>query len=107
VVGYLGAYELTHLGERVAASFLLRLVTPDAALDLARRLTPLQRSVLSQVAARGGCAVGTLFTRERLVAHALASAEYQVLAASGIGNHHLFTLTPLGVQVVQLLAEVG
>jgi hypothetical protein len=97
-----GSQETT---ARVLAEGEEALLAPVAG-DLAQRLTPLQRSVLSHVAARGCCAIGTLFTRDRLVAHALALAEYQVLAASGMGNHHVFTLTPLGVQVVHLLAEV-
>jgi hypothetical protein len=105
VTSYLGAYELTPFGEQVAAVFLLRLVAPDAGVDLARRLTPIQRSVLGQVAVRGECWAGALSTREGYVADALVSAEYEVLDVLGTGSQRTYTLTPLGVQVLHLLAE--
>jgi hypothetical protein len=106
VVGYLSAYELTSLGERVAALFLLHLVMPDEAVALAQRLTPLQRSVLSQVAARGSLTLAGLSTaREGAVAYALTSAEYGVLSRTGSAGG-CFTVSPLGVQVLHLLAEV-
>jgi hypothetical protein len=53
VVGYLGAYELTPLGERVAAYYLGRSLHPDeAARDLVARLTP--QGVLAVACTRHG-----------------------------------------------------
>ncbi len=105
VAGYLGAYELTPLGERVAAAYLRRSLHPEpVARDLAARLTPLQRSVLAQVAARGVVPVSALSSpRASIVARFLASPELGVLHTTS----HGYTLSPLGVQVMPLLAEVG
>jgi hypothetical protein len=106
VVGYLGAYELTRLGEQVAAYFLLQIVAPAAAVVLAQRLTPLQRSVLGQVAARGVLSMGALPTlREGIVARALASVDYQVLTTLHAEGGVRYALSPLGVQVMHVLAE--
>lgn len=108
VVGYLGAYELTALGEQVATYYLLQGGEPDAVYALARRLTPLQRSVLGQVAARGvlpSAAFATL--QEGVVARYLASVDYQALTASSSADGVTYALSPLGAQVMQCLLEVA
>ena len=102
---YLGGYELTQLGERVAALFLLGLGhDQQRAATFAYTLTPMQRSVTCLVAT-----LGTLFAaeldspREVAVACALANPEFGVLVALGPRDAPTFTLTALGEAVTEEL----
>ncbi|MBA2680740.1 MAG: hypothetical protein H0U76_20385 [Ktedonobacteraceae bacterium] len=102
---YLGGYELTPLGERVAAIFLLHLgETEQRAATLAYTLTPMQRSVLCLVATLGVLFAAELDSlREVAVARGLANPEYGVLAALGPVESGSFTLTALGEAVTEEL----
>ncbi|MBA3826299.1 MAG: hypothetical protein H0X24_20660 [Ktedonobacterales bacterium] len=102
---YLGAYELTPLGERVAAVFLVNLCQDQQRAEtLAYALTPMQRSVTCLVATLGVLFAAELASlREVAVANGLANPEYGVLAAHGPADARTFTLTALGEAVVEEL----